>query len=334
LAMIKAFVFGKFLPFHKGHEALICFALSKADFLTVLVCGGDKEEVSCNIRQQWIKHAFNHVKNIEVITYNYREALLPNTSQSSQQVSQVWSAVFKQLFPDYSLLVTSEPYGEFVAGYMHIKHLAFDPGRKLFPVSASAIKENLFLNWPFLSNATKPTLAVKVAVLGTESTGKTTLTNMLAEYYGCNSVLEAARDLIADSNQFTFDDLHLVATEHGNKIKEAETGSSALIIIDTDIHITKSYARFAFNKELPVNEDIYHANKAALYLYLNNDVNHVQDGTRLHKTDRDLLDISHRQVLKDHNINIVEIKGGWPERFNKAIEEIDKLCIQRMKKPF
>lgn len=29
--MKEAFVFGKFLPFHKGHEALIRFALPKAD---------------------------------------------------------------------------------------------------------------------------------------------------------------------------------------------------------------------------------------------------------------------------------------------------------------
>ncbi len=37
--------------------------------------------------------------------------------------------------------------------------------------------------------------------------------------------------------------------------------------------------------------------KADLYLYLNNDVKYVQDGTRLSKNERDLLDISHRQIL-------------------------------------
>lgn len=41
--MIKAFVFGKFLPFHQGHEHLINFALGHCDQLTVLVCASDRE---------------------------------------------------------------------------------------------------------------------------------------------------------------------------------------------------------------------------------------------------------------------------------------------------
>ncbi|MFD3001978.1 adenylyltransferase/cytidyltransferase family protein [Pontibacter toksunensis] len=40
--MSKAFVSGKFLPFHKGHHAMIEFALERYDFLTVLVCCIDK----------------------------------------------------------------------------------------------------------------------------------------------------------------------------------------------------------------------------------------------------------------------------------------------------
>ena len=39
--MIKAFVFGKFLPFHKGHEAMINFALTKCDFLAVFIRDAD-----------------------------------------------------------------------------------------------------------------------------------------------------------------------------------------------------------------------------------------------------------------------------------------------------
>ena len=35
--MIKGFIIGKFMPFHKGHEALIEYAKSKCDHLTVLV---------------------------------------------------------------------------------------------------------------------------------------------------------------------------------------------------------------------------------------------------------------------------------------------------------
>src|SRR5437868_14355202 len=106
--MIKAFVFGKFLPFHKGHEAMINFALSKCDFLTVLVCCSDKENIPDTVRSSWIQKTFGSQKNVEVRTFNYLESDLPNTSETSESVSKIWAHIFKKQLPDYSLLITSE----------------------------------------------------------------------------------------------------------------------------------------------------------------------------------------------------------------------------------
>jgi HTH-type transcriptional repressor of NAD biosynthesis genes len=74
-----------------------------------------------------------------------------------------------------------------------------------------------------------------------------------------------------------------------------------------------------------VTAGIYHSNKAQLYLYLNNDVDYFQDGTRLSKEEGDRLDSFHRQVLLEANINPIEIKGNWDERFQLAIAQIKKL---------
>jgi HTH-type transcriptional repressor of NAD biosynthesis genes len=323
--MVKAFVFGKFLPFHKGHEAMIKFALAKCDFLTVLVCCSDKENISSSTRKKWIEKAFKKEKNIEIRTFNYLEIELPNTSESSESVSKIWADVFKKQLPDYSLLITSEEYGNFVAAFMNIQHIAFDIPKKIYPVSATAVRNNLFANWQFLPDSVKPDFAIKVVVLGTESTGKTTLTERLTKHFNCSSVNEAGRDLIANSNSFEFDDLHLVASEHAKRIEKSILANSPLVIIDTDIHTTKSYSRFTFEKELEISTDIYNSNRANIYLYLNNDVKYLQDGTRLSEAERNLLDLSHRQVLKDHNIDIIEVKGDWNERFEKAVEQINKL---------
>ncbi len=323
--MTKAFVFGKFLPFHKGHEAMINFALSKCDFLTVLVCCSDKEGISDKLRKAWIEKTFEKQKNIEIRTFNYLESELPNTSESSKEVSQIWADIFKKQLPDYSLLITSEEYGNFVAIFMNIQHIAFDIPKIKVPVSATAIRNDVFTNWQYLPDSVKPDLSLKVVILGTESTGKTTLTEKLSKYFNCSFVMEAGRDIIVNSNSFTFDDLHLVAREHAKRIDKTILAENPLVIIDTDIHTTKSYARFTFEKEIEISVDIYNSNKANLYLYLNNDVEYLQDGTRLSEEERNLLDLSHRQVLLDHNIDIVEIKGDWDERFEKAVEQINKL---------
>ncbi len=323
--MIKAFVFGKFLPFHKGHEAMINFALSKCDFLTVLVCCSDKENIPDTIRKGWIEKTFEKQHSIVVKTFNYLESELANTSETSKEVSQAWASIFKQQFPDYSLLITSEEYGTFVAMFMNIQHIAFDIPKKLFPVSASAVRKDIFTNWKFLPDSVKPDFAIKVVVLGTESTGKTTLAEKLSAHFNCSLVLESAREIIANSNSFTSDDLHLVASEHSKSIDKAILADSPLVIIDTDIHTTKSYSKFIFEKELEISVDIYNSSNANLYLYLNNDVEYLQDGTRLSETDRNALDLSHRQVLNDHYIEITEIKGDWAARLEKAVEQINIL---------
>lgn len=320
--MVKAFVFGKFIPFHKGHEALIHFALSQCDHLSVLVCCSNKETIPGHVRKQWMEETFAGADNIGISVFNYDEDDLPNTSETSATVSKAWAGKFKELFPGYALVITSEPYGELVAGFIGIKHIAFDEARKIVSISASAIRNDIVTNWYFLPLAVKPYFAIKVVILGTESTGKSTLTENLAKHYACSMVTEAGRDLIPDSNEFVFDDLYKVAAEHARRIEAAARGDSAMVIIDTDIHITKSYARFAFEAEQVVSDDIYNVNRATLYLYLNNDVDFSQDGTRLYEEQRNLLDASHRQILKEHNINIVEIKGDWQERFEQAVKAI------------
>jgi HTH-type transcriptional regulator, transcriptional repressor of NAD biosynthesis genes len=258
--MIKGFVFGKFLPFHKGHEARIDFALSKCHFLTVLVCCSDKEGISCDKRQSWIRKTFKEIKNLEIKTFQYFENELPNTSNSSLEVSRTWSEKFKELFPDYSLVVTSEEYGDYVASFMGIRHIPFDITKVLFPVSATAIHKDLFSNWEFLPNSVKPDFALKVVLLGTESTGKTTVAERLARHFNCTLVHESGRELIPDSKAFEFNDLHVVASQHAKRIDKAVVGPSPLIIIDTDIHITKSYASFIFDKDLEVSYEIYTSN--------------------------------------------------------------------------
>ena len=327
--MIKAFVLGKFLPFHKGHEALIRFALRQCDFLSVLVCCSDNETIAGRIRKNWIIQTINEPDKMEVFIFNYIETDLPNKSETSFEVSKVWSCVLKELYPDYSLLITSEPYGNLVADFMKIKHISFDPDRGTVPVSGSQIGEDIFTNWNFMPDVVKQDFAVKVVISGTESTGKTTLANRLVRHYNCQLVAEAGRDLIPDSKEFSFDDLLMVAEAHSKRINVAVSGNSPLVILDTDVYTTISYSRFIFDRILTVSDLINNMNESDLCLYLNNDVAYFQDGTRLEEFKRNQLDHVHRQVLKEHGIKIIEIRGDWQIRFDKAVYEIDKLCNNR-----
>lgn len=327
--MRKGFVFGKFMPFHKGHEAMIRFALSYCDTLSVLVCCSNRETLPAAVRQSWLEDTFRHEPRIQVLVYQYDERLLPNTSETSASVSAVWAAQFKLLFPDHSILVTSEPYGELVADYMGITHIPFDMQKSIFPVSATKIRANLPQTWAYLPDSVKASLVTKVVLLGTESTGKTTLTSRLAAHFNSGAVMEAGRDIVADSNDFGISDLYLIAAEHAARINRMAIGESPLLIIDTDIHITLSYGEYAFGTVLDIDRTIYESNRADLYLYLNNDVPYVQDGTRLGEEERNLLDLSHRRVLEKYGIAYEEIKGDWDERFEQAVILVEQLMQRK-----
>ena len=243
---------------------------------------------------------------------------MPNTSESSRTVSKIWSAEFKKLFPKVDFIVTSELYGDFVAEYMGIRHILFDMERLKVPISATKIRTSLFENWDFLPDAVKQDYIFKVVILGTESTGKSTLTQRLGDYFEMPTVMEAGRDIVEDSNDFVFEDLYKIIEEHTRRIQNVMNSLQPFIFIDTDWHITASYARQFFGKSLEI-PDIYKGiHRAQLYLYSKKDAPYIQDGTRLTKVERNKLDFSHRSILTENNIILHELSGSWEDRFEQA----------------
>lgn len=322
------FIFGKFLPFHTGHQALISFALAHCQTVTVLVCASDRESLPGSLRASWIEETFAGTAGLKVQAFAYREEDLPNTSVSSREVSRAWAAAFQQLVPDAAVVVTSEPYGDFVAEFMGIVHLPFDPARARVPVRATDVRADLPAWWNFLPRPVQQSLGRRVAVLGTESTGKTTLSRRLAAYFGATLVSEAGRDLVQDSNAFSLSDLYRVAEAHAARIASAAATNPCLMALDTDVHITQSYARFVFGKPLDLPASIYALNRADVYLYLCPDVPFVQDGTRLDESDRNRLDACHRETLAEYGIHFQEIRGNWDERWVQAMAAVKALlCL-------
>ena len=317
--MRKGFVLGKFLPLHKGHLGLIEFARKHCDFLSVLVCFSANEEIEGIVRKQWLIQELNQYNNIAIISFHYDEKELPNTSVSSREVSKKWAAALKPVVSDAAIVFTSEPYGDYLAEYMNITHQAFDKSRTIFPVSGAAIKNNPFLYWDYITPAARPWYVKKIAVLGSESTGKSVLTEKLAAYFDTAFVPEMAREIIEKTDECTFNHLEEIATLHAVTIGKKISAANKLLFLDTDLTITKSYSHFLFNKELHVEPWIEEANKADLYLFLEPDCPFVQDGTRLNETERNLLSISHKEQLKKCNIDFVSLNGDWNNRFMSAI---------------
>lgn len=319
--MRRGLVLGKFMPIHNGHIKLIEHAAENCDSLIVWICVSNKESMSAKLRFNWVMQIFKDNPKIEPILFEYDESILPNTSESSKEVSEIWSEAIKQNLPQIDVIISSEKYGDFVAEYLSIEHVYYPISRI---TSASAIRENPYKHWQFIPNVVKPYFYRKICILGTESTGKSTLTKKLANFFNADYVSEVGREIVENINTCQQEDLLRISETHARKILLKEKDLNKMLIIDTDINITKSYSKFLFNQELEVENWIDDANKCDLYLYLDNDAPFIQDGTRLSESDRNKLDNFHKKQLNKTGIDYVIINGSWNQRFEKSLKLINE----------
>jgi HTH-type transcriptional repressor of NAD biosynthesis genes len=323
--MRKGLVLGKFMPLHKGHIALIDFALKHCDKLYLLVCANDDiEPIPGTVRLEWVREVFGKNDLIEIC---YTEDKIPYTKYSSRHISALWGQYLKDRFPDISVFISSEKYGEYVAEYLGIAHIPFDELRSNVPISATRIREKPISNWSYLPEPVRTYFVKKVCICGTESTGKSVLAKMLASHFDTSYVSEMAREIPKKSEEYTLDDLHYVAKMHAIEINTKGKIANKILFCDTGLATTKAYASYFF-QEIPIFDPwIESANQFDLYLFLFNDVPYVQDGSRLSVSRRDELHQHQLRFLKNQNINPEIITGDWNDRFLKAVKLVEQKII-------
>ena len=322
--MKTGLIIGKFMPLHNGHIALIKFAKEKCDELYIVLCYTENDPIPGEMRKAWLNEVAGVHEGIILFPFEYDETKLPNTSVSSRSVSLLWAEALQQVLPKSpDIIFSSEPYGDYLAEYMNASHLMYDVARELVPVSATQVRENAFEYWDHIPEFVRPYFIKKVAILGSESTGKSTITEKLANHYNTTFVPEMARDIVEHSDTCTSMDLRLIATLHAKTILRKLPRANKLLFSDTDLNITRSYSKFLFRETLEVEQWIEDANRFDLYLFLETDCPYIQDGTRLIEFEREQLSTSHKQQLVDAGIDFVTIKGNWDSRFDAACNIIN-----------
>lgn len=306
---------------------MIDFANNQCSKLYVVVCASDKESISSFIRASWIRDEYAGMDNIDVIEFDYSESELPNSSSACTEISRVWANVFKKILPKVDCLITSEPYGDYVANYLGIKHTLFDGSRSIVNISATLVRNDILKFWDMLPRPVKSYFQKTISILGTESTGKTSVVSALAKEPYATPVYETGREIIEDSKDFSYSQLHEVATEHAQRIKSAKQTLKPIIVIDTDAYITMSYAEFVFNKPLDLGNNILSQSNVDLAIYLSHENSYIQDGTRFELNQRNKLDKNHRDLLKRHKRDITEISGSLEEKILAVQKQVKRIMV-------
>jgi len=165
---------------------------------------------------------------------------------------------------------------------------------------------------------------IKIAIVGPESTGKSTMSDYLAKHYHTVWVPEFARDYCAalTAPPTWQDEINMF---YGQIALEEEylPKANKLLICDTTFITVKIWSDYTFGRSPQEVLDELPKHPYDLYILLSIDMPWQEDPLRDFPHMRDhFMDIWHKE-LKELNAHYVVITGIGQERYDNAVKAID-----------
>ncbi len=177
---------------------------------------------------------------------------------------------------------------------------------------------------------------VKVVLFGPESTGKTTLSKLLARHYNTVWVPEYAREYLQNkwnNERKTCENSDMLPIAEGQMKLENKLAQKAdrILICDTDLLETKVYSEEFYGGYVhPDLEKAATLNTYDLYLLTYIDAPWKIDDLRDRPEQRQEMFNAFENALKKYNRPYVLLKGAKKDRLEIAIKEIDKTLKSKL----
>jgi HTH-type transcriptional repressor of NAD biosynthesis genes len=271
------------------------------------------------------------VSYIHPILLGYDPNELNSSSESDLQSSIEWAEYLKANlynFDKYDVIVGSEKYVQYMGEYLGIDYDIFDEERKSVSISATAIKSDIVNNWDYLAPAVKRTYAKHICIVGSESTGKTTVCRRIEDENNfVTAVYEIGRSLVGKSELCTKEKLISIYEIHEMLLREVRYDPPTPIIIwDTDNIITKSYYKFLFDSYFYPQQV---ENIADKYFFFDSNIPVVDDGSRFDENTAKSLKDCHISMYDEYGIDLEMVTENRYEVVNdyvqRSIEEIKNI---------
>jgi NadR type nicotinamide-nucleotide adenylyltransferase len=167
---------------------------------------------------------------------------------------------------------------------------------------------------------------IKVAVVGAESTGKTTLAKALAEHYRAPWVPEYARQYLENlGHPYTQLDVEAIAKGQITNEDKAATQSPTLLICDTNLLVIKIWMDHAYGNAPKWILDFIELRHYDLYILTDFDIPYEPDPLREHPEMRDYFTALYKMELENLKTKYIYVTGNHETRMSSAIYVINKL---------
>jgi HTH-type transcriptional repressor of NAD biosynthesis genes len=312
-------IIGKFLPPHRGHKYVIDSAAAACDHVVVLVCDDPAYGMAADLRASWLQE-IHPAAQVRVIADLGRD-----------DDSAAWAAHTLDFFRQHGLgtidgVYTSESYGEAYAKALGCEHVCVDPGRERYPVSARQVRAQPLAHWDMLEPCVRAHYAVRVCVMGAESTGTTTLAQALAAHYATVWVPEFGRlyaeGKLAGSSPWHSAEFDYIARQQDALEDQYLRVCHKLLVCDTNSLATEVWhERYVGSPRVLRGAD----RRYDLYFLTAPDIAFVQDGFRDGCHLREWMHGRFKEVLEESGVPYITLSGTPEQRFATAIQHCDAL---------
>jgi NadR type nicotinamide-nucleotide adenylyltransferase len=334
----RGLVVGKFAPLHRGHELLLLRAASQCEELLV-ISYANPEPVCCSAERRagWISALFPAARAC-VVTDTVLASLpsswpgprrLPLDSDDAEVHRQfVGDLCLHVLGGPVNAVFTSEDYGDGFAAALtrlfrqDVQHVCVDRARQTVPICGTQIRENVRANGQWLSPVVKASFVPRIAILGGESSGKSTLAEALAVELGTCSVAEYGRELweARDGHLKEPDLLHIAQTQIFREDRAAQA-ANGWVVCDTTPLTTLFYARAMFGRADEALVELAERRYDVTILCAP-DFPFVQDGTRRDAAFREEQHGWYREQLERRGITALDATGPLEERVASIVRHL------------
>ncbi|TDM07690.1 AAA family ATPase [Macrococcus lamae] len=342
--------FGTFAPCHVGHFEQIVRAKRENLRALVVVSGyegdrGDKAGMSLVNRTKSMRELLRDDDNVTVAKLD--ETNIPKYPAGWQpwlELLQSHIETSAAEFTTVTFYVGEEEYIEplqtyFNAAWPERDVLITRVDRRITGISGTSIRENPIFNWDYVTRPFRRYFVQNILIIGTASTGKTTLTRDLARRYSTSYSLEYSREYQTErqvkDDELDIKDLQAIGIGQYEVNREHihSPGTRKVFFADTDVMTTKLYSKIYLSEEdyakiAPVFDFYISQQTWALILLLPPTTTYVDDGFR----DMSQADVESRNKMHQMFLDELEQKGLMErtvvlqgESFQKKYEEAHRL---------